>query len=105
MTIIEQIQERVSEVGGLCWIDEFLIRADANGIRGAHVKLEWRAPDAVGGQSGGTVGPFPVSILAEDPLWQKVCESINLKNLETIEDLQAQIQNLESQLVLQNNNE
>lgn len=97
-TVIDQIKTRVTAVGGRCWLDELLVRADESDVKGAHVVLQWRAPDAVGGESGGSVGPLPVTVLADDPLWTQVCDSIDLSALQSVNDLAAQVEQLTQQL-------
>ncbi len=92
-TVIDAIRARVQAagVGGRCWLDELMVRSNEHGVVGAHVILQWRAPDALGNETGGAVGPLDVAVLADDPLWQQVVADINAAALDSVNRLTSDL--------------
>lgn len=92
-TVIDAVKARVQAagVGGRCWLDELMVRANEHGVVGAHAILQWRAPDALGNETGGAVGPLDVPVLADDPLWQQVVADINTAALDSVNRLTSDL--------------
>lgn len=113
MTQIDELYAQLAAVGGSAWLDELLIRGSKDGIKGAHVTYGYEHPGIGGSVIRNTVGPWPVTVAAIDPLWTQATNSINVIAVEqlivctqalsdTQTELQAMKTDAEAAVVLKN---
>lgn len=99
-TVYEELQQRMIELSGRCWVERLVVQGQPDGIRGAQVTLGWEARGIGGATRAAEEGPYPLDAIVGDPAYDEILEKLGQQALQQLVETQNEL-NAANQLVLE----